>query len=105
MAHCNRGSNGRPGEGGGEGESQHVRGSVLLPIPAIEGAHAPIGNQQQAKLRVVSSRGRQDGLGCPAQPHPIERHYALPVLQDDGHGDQGTRRDVFGRELFSEWRS
>jgi len=67
---------------------EHVRGLVLLPVPAIEDAHAPIGDQHEAQLRAVGARGRQDGLGCPAQPRPIDRHHALTILQDDGHGDQ-----------------
>ena len=67
---------------------EHVGRSVFAQVPAIEGAHAPIGDQLQAELRVVSTRGRQDGLGGPAQPRPIDRHHALTVLQDDGHGDQ-----------------
>ena len=45
-----------------QGEREDVGGAVFFPVLAIEGAHAPIGNQHQAKLRVVSSRGRQDGL-------------------------------------------
>ena len=71
-----------------QGEGQDVGGAVFFPIPAIEGAHAPIGDQHQAELRAVGARGRQDGLGCPAQPRPIDRHHTLTILQDDGHGDQ-----------------
>ena len=67
---------------------EHVGRSVFVPVPAIEGAHAPIGDQDQDELCAVSARGRQDGLGCPAQPRPIDRHHALTILQDDGHGDQ-----------------
>jgi len=67
---------------------QHISRPVFVPVPAIEGAHAPTGDQLQAELRLVSARGRQDSLGCPAQPRPIDRHHALTILQDDGHGDQ-----------------
>ena len=84
-----------PPEGEGEGEGgylkrkrQHVGRSVFFPVPAIEGAYAPVGDQHQAELRVLNPRGRQDSVGCPAQPRPIDRHHALTVLQDDGHGDQ-----------------
>jgi hypothetical protein len=76
------------GEGGGERKRQHVGRSVFFPVPAIEGAYAPVGDQHQAELRAIGPRGRQDGVGCPAQPRPIDRHHALTVLQDDGHGDQ-----------------
>jgi len=69
-------------------KGQDVGGAVFSPVPAIEDAHAPIGDQHEAQLRAVGARGRQDGLGCPAQPHPIDRHHALTILQDDGHGDQ-----------------
>ena len=71
-----------------QGERQDVGGAVFSPVPAIEDAHAPIGDQHEAQLRAVCARGRQDGLGSPAQPHPIDRHHALTILQDDGHGDQ-----------------
>ncbi len=87
---CNEEAMGAPGGGmgGGERKREHVGRSVIFPIPAIEGAHTPIGDQHQAELRAVSARGRQDGLGCPAQPRLIDRHHALTILQDDGHGDQ-----------------
>lgn len=71
-----------------QGEREDVGGSVFFPVLAIERAHAPIGDQHQAEFRAVGARGRQDGLGCPAQPCPIDRHHALTILQDDGHGDQ-----------------
>lgn len=71
-----------------QGEREDVGRAVFFQVPAIEGAHAPIGYQHQAELRAVSARGRQDGLGCPAQPRPFDRHHALTILQDDGHGDQ-----------------
>src|SRR3989454_9295341 len=43
-----------------QGEGQDVGGAVFFPVPAIEDAHAPIGDQHQAQLRAVGARGRQE---------------------------------------------
>ena len=64
---------------------EDIRSTILVPVAPIERAHALVGDEHQAQIPCLGASGRQDGLGRPAQPYPIDGHSTLTVLQENGH--------------------